>query len=347
MPDRSGGQVLLSGGLCVISCGEIGMFGIKMICHCALVLLGWAFLLYLLYHLITSLYHLIYPFFIATPINLHKAAGGKWAVVTGSTDGIGKAYAFELAKRGFSIVLISRTQNKLDIVKEELEKEYGIEIRTIAFDFTSGSVNDYEKTVLLLLRELDIGILVNNVGVSFSYPEVIHKAEGGLQRLADIDIVNTLPVTLLCAAVLPQMVERNSGIIVNISSATSYTPLDLLSVYSASKKYVTWLSKALQTEYAQTNIIIQNLCPMFVATKMSKISRPSFFFVTAEDFVKSAVQTIGIVGETAGCFPHQLQIEIMKNLPEWVVVPYLSKKSKLVRKKALAKKARDIKAACS
>lgn len=50
-----------------------------MICHCALVLLGWAFLLYLLYHLATSLYNLIYPFFIATPINLHKAAGGKWA----------------------------------------------------------------------------------------------------------------------------------------------------------------------------------------------------------------------------------------------------------------------------
>ncbi|EFO24444.2 hypothetical protein LOAG_04043 [Loa loa] len=315
-----------------------------MVCECALVALGWVFLLYLLYHLATVLYNLIYPFFIASPINLHKAAGGDWAVVTGSTDGIGKAYAFELARHGFSIILISRTQSKLNAVKEELEKECGVEVRTIAFDFTSGSVNEYEKTVLSLLRELNIGILVNNVGVSFSYPEIIYKAEGGLQRLADIDIVNTLPVTLLSAAVLPQMVERNSGIIVNISSAAAYSPVSLLSVYSASKKYVTWFSNILQKEYAETNIIIQTVCPLLVTTKMSKVSRASFFFVTAEDFVKNAIQTIGVVSETTGCFPHQLQAEIIKNLPEWIVVPYLSQKTELVRKKALAKKARDMKA---
>lgn len=306
-------------------------------------LLGWIFLLYLLYHLAIIFYNLVYPFFIATPINLNKAAGGKWAVITGSTDGIGKAYAFELARRSFSIVLISRTQSKLDAVKEELEKECCIEIKTIAFDFTSGNINEYEKTVLFLLRQLDIGILVNNVGVSFSYPEVIYKAEGGLQRLADVDIVNTLPVTLLSAAVLPQMVERNNGIIVNISSATAYSPLSLLSVYSASKKYVTWFSNILQKEYAQTNIIIQTVCPMLVTTKMSKVSRPSFFFVTAEDFAKNAIKTIGIVDETTGCFPHQLQAEIIKNFPEWIVVPYLSGKTKLVRKKALAKMARNMK----
>ncbi|KAK6101884.1 Very-long-chain 3-oxooacyl-coA reductase lethal protein [Brugia pahangi] len=314
-----------------------------MVCECALVLLGWIFLLYLMYHLAIIFYNLVYPFFIATPINLNKAAGGKWAVITGSTDGIGKAYAFELARRSFSIVLISRTQSKLDAVKEELEKECGIEVKTIAFDFTSGNINEYEKTVLFLLRQLDIGILVNNVGVSFSYPEVIYKAEGGLQRLADVDIVNTLPVTLLSAAILPQMVERNNGIIVNISSATAYSPLSLLSVYSASKKYVTWFSNILQKEYAQTNIIIQTVCPMLVTTKMSKVSRPSFFFVTAEDFAKNAIKTIGIVDETTGCFPHQLQAEIIKNFPEWIVVPYLSGKTKLVRKKALAKMARNMK----
>ncbi|KAM3723726.1 Very-long-chain 3-oxooacyl-coA reductase [Dirofilaria immitis] len=315
----------------------------KMVCQCALLLLGWAFLLYLLYRLATVLYNLIYPFFIATPINLYKAAGGKWAVVTGSTDGIGKAYAFELARYGFSIILISRTQSKLNAVREELEKECSVEVRTIAFDFTSGSVDEYEKTVLSLLRKLDIGILVNNVGVSFSYPEVIHQAEGGLQKLADVDIVNTLPITLLSAAILPQMIERNNGIVVNISSASAYTPLELLSVYSSSKKYVIWLSNILQKEYAQTNIIIQTVCPMIVTTKMTKISRPSFFLVTAENFVRNAIRTIGIVSETTGCFPHQLQAEIIKNLPEWIVSCYLSKQTKLVRKKALAKKARDTK----
>uniref|UniRef100_A0A0R3RPC9 Estradiol 17-beta-dehydrogenase 12 n=1 Tax=Elaeophora elaphi TaxID=1147741 RepID=A0A0R3RPC9_9BILA len=315
-----------------------------MVCQCALVSLGWIFFLYLLYRLATVLYNIIYPFFIATPINLQKAAGGKWAVVTGSTDGIGKAYAFELARHGFSIILISRTQSKLDAVMKELEKECGVEVKTIAFDFTNGNLNEFERAVLSPLRELDIGVLVNNVGVSFAYPEIIHKVEGGLQRLADVDIVNTLPVTLLSAAILPQMVERNKGIIVNLSSATAYIPLSMFSVYSASKRYVIWFSNILQKEYSHTNIIIQTLCPMFVTTNMTKISRASFFCVTPENFAKSAVRTIGVMDETTGCFSHQLQVEILKFLPDRIVSPYLDGKSKLIRKKALAKKAREMKA---
>lgn len=70
----------------VIGC-QMYISGYRMACECALVLLGWVFLLYLLYHLATILYNLIYPFFIATPINLRKAAGGKWA---------GKKYLFPL-----------------------------------------------------------------------------------------------------------------------------------------------------------------------------------------------------------------------------------------------------------
>ncbi|VDN07907.1 unnamed protein product [Thelazia callipaeda] len=333
-----------------------------MVCQCVIASLGWAFLVFLISRLAVIVFNLIYPFFIATPINLLKAAGSKWAVVTGSTDGIGKAYASELARRGFSIVLISRTQSRLDDVKKEILAESNVEVKTVAFDFTTTNVGEYEKTILPLFDELEVGILgngfcfntlrFNNVGVSFNYPELMHKAEGGLQKLADVDIVNTLPVTLLSAAVLPSMIERNSGIIVNISSAVSYSPLDMLSVYSASKKYVTWLSKILQKECAKTNIIVQTICPMLVTTKMSKVelfesqvSRPSFFIVKAEDFVKSAIGTIGIVAETTGCFAHQIEVEIIKNLPEWLVVPFLSEQTKIVRKKALAKKARDAAAA--
>ncbi|VDK37668.1 unnamed protein product [Gongylonema pulchrum] len=206
-----------------------------MVCQCLLASLGWGLLLYVLYRLATVLYNIIYPFFLATPINLRKAAGAKWAVVTGSTDGIGKAYALELAQNGFAIVLVSRTQSKLDDVKEEIEKLYGVEVKTIAFDFTNGNVDDYEKILLSELKQLDVGVLVNNVGMSFSYPDVIHQVEDGLERLANIDVVNTLPATLLSAALLPQMVERNRGIIVNISSAAAYSPVGMLSVYSASK----------------------------------------------------------------------------------------------------------------
>ncbi|KAA0723617.1 Very-long-chain 3-oxoacyl-CoA reductase-B [Triplophysa tibetana] len=113
--------------------------------------------------------------------NLVRASKiGKWAafrifssssssiVVTGATDGIGKAYAEELARRGFAIVLISRTQEKLDEVSKAIESKFNVETKTISADF--GCTDIYPK-IESGLAGLEIGVLVNNVGVSYSYPE--------------------------------------------------------------------------------------------------------------------------------------------------------------------------------
>lgn len=90
---------------------------------------------------------------------------GKWAVVTGCTDGIGKAYAEQLAKRGFNIVLISRTLDKLKQQALELENNYNVLTKVIAADFTEPDVIYPE--IGAQLEDLDIGILVNNVGVGY------------------------------------------------------------------------------------------------------------------------------------------------------------------------------------
>lgn len=91
-------------------------------------------------------------------------------VITGSTDGIGKAYAFELASKQFNIVLISRTQSKLDEVANEIrQKHSGVEIKTIAFDFSNGQLSDYEKIIFPVLNEIEVGLLgmlLNNFTVN-------------------------------------------------------------------------------------------------------------------------------------------------------------------------------------
>uniref|UniRef100_A0A8R1EH02 Very-long-chain 3-oxoacyl-CoA reductase n=1 Tax=Caenorhabditis japonica TaxID=281687 RepID=A0A8R1EH02_CAEJA len=141
------------------------------------------------------LYNILAPYVFLKPIDLKKRAGASWAVVTGATDGIGKGYCFELAARGFNILLVSRTQSKLDATKQEILAKYPhINVRTAAYDFTDASTSGYQN-LLTQLNEVDVGILVNNVGMFHGYPEIVHKIEFGSAR--DVAVVNTLPPTLV------------------------------------------------------------------------------------------------------------------------------------------------------
>ncbi|KAI6206595.1 17beta-hydroxysteroid dehydrogenase [Aphelenchoides besseyi] len=305
-----------------------------------------------LYKTALVLHSIFFPFFIAQPKNLKKLAGARWAVITGSTDGIGKAYAFELAARGFDLVLISRTQSKLDQTADEIRQKSQVEIKTIAFDFSKADFDEYEQKLLSVLKSMEIGVLgeltslslsivcsVNNVGMSYEYPERLDQLEGGLKRVSDITVMNTLPVTLLSATVLSQMAQRNAGVVVNLSSSAAYHPMYYWAIYSATKKYVNWLSSILRKEYAQTNIVIQTVCPMMVATKMSKIRKTSLTIPTPSVYAKSAVNSIGLVDETTGCWPHELQSTLYFGvLPSWIIEKFVNQNSIATRKRALKKK---------
>ena len=89
-------------------------------------------------------------------------------MITGSTDGIGKAYALDLASRGFNIVLVSRTQSRLDGVKKEiLGKSPDVEVRTIKFDFTNANLEDYKEVIVKELNGLDVGMLGKEILLAF------------------------------------------------------------------------------------------------------------------------------------------------------------------------------------
>ncbi|GAB1298304.1 Testosterone 17-beta-dehydrogenase 3 [Apodemus speciosus] len=87
---------------------------------------------------------------------------GQWAVITGAGDGIGKAYSFELARHGLNVVLISRTLEKLQAIAEEIERTTGSRVKIVQADFTREDIYDHIKEQL---EGLEIGILVNNVGM--------------------------------------------------------------------------------------------------------------------------------------------------------------------------------------
>ncbi|XP_028812779.1 very-long-chain 3-oxoacyl-CoA reductase-B [Denticeps clupeoides] len=228
---------------------------------------------------------------------------GKWAVVTGATDGIGKAYAEELARRGFAIVLISRSQDKLDEVSKSIESKFKVQTKTVAADF--GSLDIYSK-IEAELAGLEIGILVNNVGVSYSYPEFFLNVPNLDTFISTMINVNITSVCQMTRLVLPRMVEKSKGVILNISSASGMYPVPLLTVYSSTKAFVDFFSRGLDAEYKNKGIIIQSVLPFYVATKLSKIRRATLDKPSPERYVAAELNTVGLQSQTNGYLPHAI-----------------------------------------
>uniref|UniRef100_A0A671QZF4 3-ketoacyl-CoA reductase n=1 Tax=Sinocyclocheilus anshuiensis TaxID=1608454 RepID=A0A671QZF4_9TELE len=223
---------------------------------------------------------------------------GKWAVVTGATDGIGKSYAEELARRGFSMMLISRSQEKLDDVAKSLESTYNVETKTIAVDY--GQADIYPK-IEKGLAGLEIGVLVNNVGISYSYPEFflhIPDLENFITTMINVNI------TSVCQVSRHKQHIGAKGVILNISSASGMFPVPMLTIYSSTKAFVDFFSRGLQAEYKCKGIIIQSVLPFFVATKMTKIRKPTLDKPTPERYVAAELTTVGLQDQTNGYFPH-------------------------------------------
>uniref|UniRef100_A0A8C5FDL9 3-ketoacyl-CoA reductase n=1 Tax=Gadus morhua TaxID=8049 RepID=A0A8C5FDL9_GADMO len=179
--------------------------------------------------------------------------------------------------------------------------QFKVETRTIAVDF--GRSDIYEK-IDAGLAGLEIGVLVNNVGVSYSYPEYylhIPDLDNFITYMINVNITSVCQMTRL---VLPRMAERSKGVILNISSASGMYPVPLLTVYSASKAFVDFFSRGLQEEYRRQGIIIQSVLPFFVVTKMTRIKKPTFDKPTPERYVAAELSTVGLQSQTNGYFPH-------------------------------------------
>lgn len=199
------------------------------------------------------------------------------------------------------MMLISRSQEKLDDVAKSLESTYKVETKTIAVDFSQ--IDVYPK-IEKGLAGLEIGILVNNVGISYSYPEFflhIPDLENFITTMINVNITSVCQMTRL---VLPRMEARAKGVILNISSASGMFPVPLLTIYSSTKAFVDFFSRGLQTEYKCKGIIIQSVLPFFVATKMTKIRKPTLDKPTPERYVAAELNTVGLQDQTNGYFPH-------------------------------------------
>ena len=309
----------------------------------------------------------------------HRLASfGKWAVVTGATDGIGKAYATTLAGEGMGVVLVSRSMEKLDATAAEIKAAHpGAEVLTIAADF-SGKDADMFARIEKVLGGLDVGILVNNVGQSYPGALLFHELKAHAPTLShEIVRMNCDSVVQMTSIVLPGMVARKRGAIVNIGSAAgqcvtngavcvsirsllstrtrSTHPIPppqpppvsvaagnpLYAVYAGTKAFVSTFSVSLAAEVAGSGIVVQAQIPFFVATKLAKIRATSLFTPSPRGWVGSAVAALKR-GASAGVvvvpyWAHAAQDAVLHALPTWLVSWYLMRMHGGLRARYLAK----------
>lgn len=283
----------------------------------------------------------VYGCFLASilGLNVNLKKTGEWAVVTGATDGIGKAYVFELARRGFKVVLVSRTPFKLQNVAAEVSTKYGTETRIIDVDFTRTDIYDRLSKEL---SNLDVGVLVNNVGMSYDFPEYFLEVDGCAKMCENLINCNIRSLTEMTRIVLPGMVERGRGLVLNLSSLSSTIPAPFLAVYGASKSYVRSFSESICAEVAERGVTVQCLVPGFVVSNMSRIRRPTLMVPSAAAYVRASLRTAGVEKQTAGYFMHKLQtyfIELAHNyLPGCILTSIVSSQLKGFRARAHKKK---------
>ncbi|KPJ11582.1 Estradiol 17-beta-dehydrogenase 12 [Papilio machaon] len=245
----------------------------------------------------------------------------------------------KLASRGCDIILISRSMEKLEMTAEELGAKYGVTTKIIQADFTEGE-EVYDK-IEKEIADLEIGTLVNNVGVSYTYPEFFLEIPDRNKTVDNIIKANCLPVTRMTSIVMPGMKKRGKGVIVNIGSASSMIPSPLLTVYAASKAYVDKFTEGINMEYSKHGIIVQCVLPGFVCSNMSGIRRSSFFAPTAKQFVRSAIRLVGTTSRTNGYLPHALFVKTLNaiySLTGPFAIWLVTRSMENSRRKALKKK---------
>jgi uncharacterized protein len=182
------------------------------------------------------------------------------AVVTGATGGVGALYAAGLAERGYDLLLVGRQQKTLDAVARAVKQKANVKVETIVANLAEAS--ELARIEARISSDPAITTLINSAtSVTFS-----PLAKLGSQALDETIAVNITALTRLTHAVLPVLLARGAGAIVNMASVLAFHPWPEFSVYNASKAYVVSFSQALQGEVVGKGVLVQVVTPPAVDT---------------------------------------------------------------------------------
>ena len=182
--------------------------------------------------------------------------GKVYALVTGASGGIGECFARALAAQGHNLLLVARSEEKLRKLAKELAERHSVEAEGMAADLSEPGAAGRLASAFAA-RGIGVDLLVNNAGFG---------AQGEfwrmpLEKQSQILRLNIHAVVELCHFLLPGMIERRQGVIVNVSSTASFQPLPYTTLYAASKSFVTSFSMGLAEEVRKHGVKVVTLCP--------------------------------------------------------------------------------------
>ncbi|WP_246389107.1 SDR family NAD(P)-dependent oxidoreductase [Microvirga mediterraneensis] len=220
----------------------------------------------------------------------------RWALVTGASSGIGADLARVFAGRGYSLVLTARRHERLEVLSAEIGRIHGAPVEVIALDLEDRHApRDLHE--MLLERRIAVHTLVNNAGFGLRgyFASLPHE-----KQLAMVDL-NVTALTSLCRLMLPGMIERRRGGILNVASIAAFQAGPHMAVYYASKAFVLSLSEALHDEAKPHGVTVTALCPGPTESEFGKTAGPKRTGFFKESAMSAAtVARAGIEGYEAG-----------------------------------------------
>jgi short-subunit dehydrogenase len=218
---------------------------------------------------------------------LLKAFADQWALVTGASSGIGAEFARQLAARGMHLVLVARREPLLKQLAQELHERHHTKCEIIVADLTKEG-EPARVVAEVANRGIAVELLVNNAG--FGYVAEIEVTD--VSRVLEMLQLNIMALTEMTLRVLPEMVKRGHGGIINVGSVAGFQPVGYMGAYAASKAFVLHFSESLWAEAREKGVTVTTLCPGTTRTDFFDVSgaRPGWLEEHSAQDVKPVVK---------------------------------------------------------
>ena len=188
----------------------------------------------------------------------------RWAVVTGASSGLGREFALAVAGRGHPVLAVARREERLRVLAEEVRSSGGLVEPLVADLSTTAGV----EALLARAASLEVELLVNNAGIATYGPFAATPVERGRELVR----LNVETIVALTHGLLPALLARGQGGIINVASQMAFQPMPYFAAYAASKAFVLSFSEALAEELRGTGVRITAVAPGFVATEFTAIA---------------------------------------------------------------------------
>ena len=213
---------------------------------------------------------------------------GQWAIITGASSGIGKAFAYDVANQGMNVILVSNEKEQLETISSEIASQFGIKALPCCVDLANQScINDIAK----LADGKEIGLLVNDA----SYGIHGKFTETPVEDYYNLINVNVNAYVTLTHKFLPQMISRKKGAVIMVSSLNAFSPIAESAIYTATKAFELFFGGALWLEMKENNVDVLVVMPGPTRTGFQEKAgtKVNAMALTPEDLVRGVWPCLG------------------------------------------------------